>query len=530
LDQKIAQLTEERNQKAKDGTLPIKKLDMDKGANYIRIAVEYLQKNHYSHKELEEYCSKEGRSIPKDLFAQCDQEFLTKYPQYFADSDDDKPKEIRIKEWRQNLTSLRFKHIIRKFNLKQGSQDPSPGAAPIFYNEGLAVLASAASSAAECVLEASITDGTPSKVNNHSSDIDQLLRAMDLRPESTECNDGGPGEASESHDRGDGYDPGKDSSGSAAGDRPRTTADAGRGARLCRQFMQSMENRYYEVGELVASSDEEKEPSKRGASSGTGGRRAAGGRRAGAAGFGGDPGKDSRGSAAGERPRQTGAGACAGASLRQKEPPTRPSSGTGGRRAGAASRGADGGGLESIGKEGGGLGGAQASRTGGELTVTSPLPDPSDCGMRRSAEAGILSPHRLMPALAAGQPSSPSIDKSNLLYAAKRKSWAMAAQKGWTDLASRVRKKASNQRAAAWSRGDGSILAEDQETIPVASAVATESGGERPFTPLGARADWPGSRHFVATSTDVGPCCRSPGTRCPSPRCRGLRVPPPRRR
>jgi hypothetical protein len=384
LDQKIAQLTEERNQKAKIGKLPIKKLDMDKGANYIRIAVEYLQKNHYSHKELEEYCSKEGRSIPKDLFAQCDQEFLTKYPQYFADSDDDKPKEIRIKEWRQNLTSLRFKHIIRKFNLKQGSQDPSPGAAPIFYNEGLAVLASAASSAAECVLEASITDGTPSKVNNHSSDIDQLLRALDLRPETTECNDGGPGEASESHHRGDGYDPGKDSSGSAAGDRPRKTADASAGARLRRQFLQSMKNRLSEVPELESSSDEEEKPSARGASSGTGlgGRRAAGGRRAGAAGFGGDPGKDSRGSAAGERPRQTGAGAGAGASLRQKEPPTRPSSGRAGRRAGAASSGADGGGLESIGEEGGGLGGAQASRTGGELTFTSPLPDPSDCADR----------------------------------------------------------------------------------------------------------------------------------------------------
>ena len=81
------------------------------------------------------------------------------------------------------------------------------------------------------------------------------------------------------------------------------------------------------------------------------------------------------------------------------------------------------------------------------------------------------------------------------------------------------------------SDDDGSILAEDdQETLPDAPAVATETGGERPFTPLGARADWPGSRHFVATWTDVGPCCRSPGPRCPSPRCRGLRVPPPRRR
>ena len=374
LDQKIAQLTEERNQKAKIGKLPIKKLDMDKGANhdYIRIAVEYLQKNHYSHKELEEYCSKEGRSIPKDLFAQCDQEFLTKYPQYFADSDDDKSKETRIKEWRRGLKSVRIDSIIKQFNLQQGPQEPvSPGDAPIFYNEGLAVLASAASSAAECVLEASITDGTPSKVNNHSSDMDQLLRALDLRPETTECNDGGPGEASESHHRGDGYDPGKDSSGSAAGDRPRKTADAGRGARLCRQFAQSIKRYCDEVPELVASSDEEEEPSRRGASSGTGGRRAAGGRRAGAAGFGGDPGKDSRGSAAGERPRQTGAGAGAGASLRQKEPPTRHSSGRAGRRAGAASSGADGGGLESIGEEGGGLGGAQDSRTGGELTFTS---------------------------------------------------------------------------------------------------------------------------------------------------------------
>ena len=91
--------------------------------------------------------------------------------------------------------------------------------------------------------------------------------------------------------------------------------------------------------------------------------------------------------------------------------------------------------------------------------------------------------------------------------------------------------------AAVWrcdrsqSDDDGSMVVDDdQETLIIALAVATESGGERPFTPLGARADWPGSRHFVATSTDVGPCCRSPGPRCPSPRCRGLRVPPPRRR
>ena len=377
MGRKIAQLTQERSQNAKNGILPIKHRQMDKGACYIRLAVEYLRKNNFSHQELQAFRSVKGHPMLKDLFAQCDQEFLTKYPQYFADSDDDKSKETRIKEWRRGLKSVRIDFIINQFNLQQGPQEPvSPGDAPIFYNEGLAVLASAASSAAECVLEASITDGTPSKVNNHSSDIDQLLRAMDLRPESTECNDGGPGEASESHDRGDGYDPGKDSSGSAAGDRPRKTADAGRGARFCRQFMQSMKNRYYEVEE------EAREPSARGASSGTGGRRAAGGRRAGAAGFGGDPGKDSRGSAAGERPRQTGAGACAGASLRQKEPPTRHSSGRAGRRAGAASSGADGGGLESIGEEGGGLGGAQASRTGGELTFTSPLPDPSDCADR----------------------------------------------------------------------------------------------------------------------------------------------------
>jgi hypothetical protein len=80
--------------------------------------------------------------------------------------------------------------------------------------------------------------------------------------------------------------------------------------------------------------------------------------------------------------------------------------------------------------------------------------------------------------------------------------------------------------AAVWrcdrsqSDDDGSMVVEDdQETLPDAPAVATESGGERTFIPpLGARNDLPGSRHFVATSTDAGPCCRSPGPRCPSPR------------
>jgi hypothetical protein len=97
------------------------------------------------------------------VFQHCDKEFLLKFP-------DHSPTEL--KRYRQKYSLLGIKSLIDKALIKQGPQDPSSsqtGDLPTSSCHGLGLLARAASDAEKSLLAV--------------KPVDQLLRAMDSRPE-----------------------------------------------------------------------------------------------------------------------------------------------------------------------------------------------------------------------------------------------------------------------------------------------------------------------------------------------------------
>ena len=114
--------------------------------------------------------------------------------------------------------------------------------------------------------------------------------------------------------------------------------------------------------------------------------------------------------------------------------------------------------------------------------------------------------------LATGRTPSFSAAESIALYASSRRTWAKAAQREWKGLTSRLGK----------HRADVADSAGAAAPDPPAAASGT-LGCELPFK---FHSPWLKRRfHFVVISTDVGPCCRSPGLRV-----RSRRSPPTRLR
>jgi hypothetical protein len=247
LDEKISKLTVECDNRKAQGKSLCRAVDCERAPRYLDIATEFLRRS-YSDEELKIYHKQKPCPISKPVFEHCDKEFLLKFPQYSLQE---------VKGFRQCSAVLYIKSLINKALLKQGPQDPSSsqtGDLPTPSCHGLGLLARAASDAEKCAtLDVEVTIEPPKDPRN----LDQLLRAMDSIPEFNDpdsVNDGRG--ASESLCRSDGYDPGKDRSGS--GGRTRRSAEAGpgrsNGARLREQFMRSMTKRYKEIPKLSDSS------------------------------------------------------------------------------------------------------------------------------------------------------------------------------------------------------------------------------------------------------------------------------------
>jgi len=305
----------------------------------------------------------------------------------------------------------------------------------------------------------------PKNPRDRHLQVDQLLRAMDSRPEiddpdsvndgrgaseylccsdsagadedmnlaemGAECEPSSAGDAGAGVDAqmpakpppldgadADGYDPRKDRSGSEG--RTRQSADAGPGrsdgARFCKQFMSSMTKRFKEIPDLIDSRSEDEARLTRPLSA-TGGRRAA-------------PRAAADARAAAGAAAAAGSGAAGGGATASRRRNAQQSSVTASRRSAAA------------GADAGEVGVAQASGTGGEPTFTPTVPEPSDRCTRRLAAAANLSvsQHRLMSGLAADSTSSFSAAASSALHASRRRACAEAAQRGWKVLSSRLMK------------------------------------------------------------------------------------------
>ena len=173
LDEKSIELHQQADDRLATGK-SLSKPQTDFVLRYHALAMDFLLRS-YSEEQLKTYvlqydCQK-NCPITRDLFQHCTEKFLQQYPQWFTGPDPTR----ELTQYRYNINTLRIKPLLDKaLSLKQGPSDPSSsqiGDLPTPSYHALGLLARAASDAEKC---ARSPPKKPDRRNLH-----QLLRVLE---------------------------------------------------------------------------------------------------------------------------------------------------------------------------------------------------------------------------------------------------------------------------------------------------------------------------------------------------------------